>query len=164
MATKQAVQRAAVKKYGRAAHLTYGKLPSSPEKRQAARDTMRNANARMKELESSIKSHGTHTTTLIKAARFVIDTDGDRTALRQLATALALAERQQELKDDHANAAKEYYDTRNQGNNTYYQYKVCVKADSHLPFAIVKHEADTLDEMMELIRTGQQSTPMAATT
>src|ERR1044072_4257107 len=162
MATKQEVQRAAVKRYGKRAGITWNKWASSPELRAKARtahaETKQAYDAASKAWSDYSKAHPNIAKDLCKAARFVMDTDGDKTAIAMLGEALAEAESLERLRQEKSEAWAEHDRGKKMLRPYYFKYR-CGTNDGL--FFVVEHEAVTQSEMQQKIqkdksRSGRQ--------
>lgn len=107
MATQSTVLAAARRRYGTATRIRYHDTALSPQEKREARDRIKTITERIAAIADEQKSLGDTPKALCEAARFVVDVNGDETALPTLRKAVEAAEHYQDMIDEKAELFKE---------------------------------------------------------
>jgi hypothetical protein len=118
------------------------KRPSSPERRQAARDRIAAIKAREEAIIARQKELRGWNERLTRAARFVVDVNGDPPSIPELATTVADAEESLELSQERRELIDERRKT--QGASWYHQFDAI---DDSGFIGVVVATADSLREL-----------------
>jgi hypothetical protein len=98
-----------------------GRFPSSPERRAAAKSQVEHLKADKDRLYAEIKAFGDTVTPLVQMAKFVVDVEGDPTAVARLKEALERHQAKEAAKREESRVIKELREARSAA--TYYRWK-----------------------------------------
>lgn len=156
MATKQQVMAAGRKKLGKQRFwFTDHKKPSSPRLRAEATANRKELQDELNRTKAIVDATPQRATIepLIDAARFVIDVQGDPTALAVLEQKLLAAEAARDALEDWRNAKAAFGDRK--GGENYHRYEISTEVIRNFAHS-VDSSADTLDELLAAIK-GQKA-------
>lgn len=146
-ASKSAALAAARKRWGTREQIWIreSKFRSSPEERATNSAKRTQLNARLREIEEALKGPDV-VVPLVKAARFVVDVEGQEPSMSQLRTAVEAAERVESLKAERIEVRAD----RDRISIDHYKWSVCRTIAHGLAYSSIMH-ADTLAELIEKI-------------
>ena len=122
--------------------------PSSPAKREVAKSQLTEINRQMAENKAATVATQEWLKPLLKAARFVVDVNGDPPSIEQLQVAIEQAERQRALGEEHRELRIER--DRLASESRYHQYHAGhVSGVGGIGFLHVVAEGDTKREALE---------------
>jgi hypothetical protein len=154
MATMKSLEAAVRRKYGNRSYVRHNRHAKLRAGREALSRELSAMNARAKEIAVTTERVERSWRRLVKAAQFVTDTDGDRTAVEQLrhpvAEAAALIERQDEVRQ----LRKEIRERGGRAHQEPYEVYTVNETIPGFPIAVQECAGDTIDEVLAKVRNG----------
>jgi hypothetical protein len=149
MATKQQVNSAIKRRYGKRAYLTWGPKPSSSKERDRIAAIVKSAKDERDAADAAVKAiaKGRYQD-LVKQVRFFVDT-GSPTAIQLMQDALVLSEVEVDAIQRRNDATDEYNRAKKMGGQYYYQYQA-LRNELGL-YNVIEAQADSLTELLEKI-------------